>query len=62
MTGKQNLHIAAADGAPGFDELVHDIATRFGADGVPPQAVVMDDHNGDWDNLYPFSVVCVLLV
>lgn len=61
MTGKQNLHIAAADGAPGFDELVHEIATRFGADGVPPQAVVMDDHNGDWDNLYPFSVVCVLL-
>lgn len=56
VTGKQNLHIAAADGAAGFDGLVHEIATRFGADGVPPQVAIMDDYNGDWDTLYPFSV------
>ncbi|KAL4061947.1 hypothetical protein V8B97DRAFT_2025645 [Scleroderma yunnanense] len=56
VTGKQDLHIAAADGAPGFDGLVHETATRFGEDGIPPQAVVMNDYNGDWDTLYPFSV------
>lgn len=54
-TREQHLHLAAADGAPGFDDLVHDITARFGADGVPPKAVVMDDWNGDWDTLYPFS-------
>ncbi|KAG0704555.1 hypothetical protein DFH29DRAFT_910837 [Suillus ampliporus] len=54
-TREQHLHIAAADGAPGFDDLVHDITAHFGADGVPPKAVVMDDWNGDWDTLYPFS-------
>ncbi|OAX34407.1 hypothetical protein K503DRAFT_774591 [Rhizopogon vinicolor AM-OR11-026] len=54
-TGEQHLHIAAADGAPGFDDLVHDITTRFGVDGVPPKAVVMDNWNSDWDTLYPFS-------
>lgn len=54
-TREQHLHIAAADGAPGFDDLVHDITAHFGANGVPPKAVVMDDWNGDWDTLYPFS-------
>lgn len=54
-TREQHLHIAAADGAPGFDDLVHDITAHFGADGVPPKAVVMDDWNSDWDTLYPFS-------
>ncbi|KAG1738532.1 hypothetical protein EDB19DRAFT_1714183 [Suillus lakei] len=54
-TREQHLHIAAADGAPGFDDLVHDITARFGADGVLPKAVVMDDWNSDWDTLYPFS-------
>jgi hypothetical protein len=56
-TREQHLHIAAADGAPGFDDLVHDITAHFGADGVPPKAVVMDDWNSDWDTLYPFSAV-----
>jgi hypothetical protein len=56
-TREQHLHIAAADGAPGFDDLVRDITTHFGADGVPPKAVVMDDWNSDWDTLYPFSAV-----
>ncbi|EIW75315.1 hypothetical protein CONPUDRAFT_169679 [Coniophora puteana RWD-64-598 SS2] len=52
---EQHLHIAAADGAPGFDRLVKDIADKFGADDVPPRAVIMDDWNTDWDTLYPFS-------
>ncbi|KIO07538.1 hypothetical protein M404DRAFT_997720 [Pisolithus tinctorius Marx 270] len=55
MTGDQHLHIATADGAPGFDTLVHAMAERFGVEGVPPRRVIMDDHNGDWDILYPFS-------
>ncbi|KAG2143750.1 uncharacterized protein EDB93DRAFT_1088015 [Suillus bovinus] len=54
-TREQHLHIAAADGAPGFDDLVHDITRHFGVAGVPPKAVIMDDWNGDWDTLYPFS-------
>ena len=57
VTQEQHLHIAAADGAPGFDELVHDIAQEFGVDGAPPKAIVMDDYNNDWDTLYPFSAV-----
>jgi hypothetical protein len=55
------LHIAAADGAPGFELLVGDIARAFGADAdeesralVPVQ---MDGYNSDWDTLYPFSSV-----
>ncbi|KAH0836908.1 hypothetical protein J3R83DRAFT_8723 [Lanmaoa asiatica] len=55
VTQEQHLHIAAADGAPGFEELVHDIAGKFGVDGVPPKAIIMDDYNNDWDTLYPFS-------
>ncbi|KAG2046912.1 hypothetical protein BDR06DRAFT_964563 [Suillus hirtellus] len=54
-TREQHLHIAAADGAPGFDDLVHDITAHFGAAGMPPKAIVMDDWNSDWDTLYPFS-------
>ncbi|KAH7891014.1 hypothetical protein F5I97DRAFT_2052216 [Phlebopus sp. FC_14] len=55
VTQEQHLHIAAADGAAGFDELVHDIAVKFGVAGVPPKAIIMDDYNSDWDTLYPFS-------
>jgi len=55
VTQEQHLHIAAADGAPGFNELVYEIADKFGADDVPPKAIVMDDYNNDWDTLYPFS-------
>jgi hypothetical protein len=57
VTQEQHLHIAAADGAPGFNELVYEIADKFGADDVPPKAIVMDDYNNDWDTLYPFSAV-----
>ncbi|KAI5980796.1 hypothetical protein EDD15DRAFT_2186218 [Pisolithus albus] len=55
MTGDQHLHIAAADGAPGFDTLVHAMAEKFGVEGTPPTRVTMDAYNGDWDILYPFS-------
>ncbi|KAJ7056182.1 hypothetical protein C8F01DRAFT_1029694 [Mycena amicta] len=52
-TSEHHLHIATADGAPGFAELVQDIAAEFS--GVQAETVVMNDYNSDWDALYPFS-------
>ncbi|KAF8159229.1 hypothetical protein B0H34DRAFT_655155 [Crassisporium funariophilum] len=52
---EHHLHIAAADGAPGFQVLVNDIVKEFSTTDSPPIPVVMDDHNSDWDSLYPFS-------
>jgi len=49
------LHIGAADGAPGFDDLVNDIATSFSVVGTQAIREDMHDWNGDWDILYPFS-------
>ncbi|KAI0032979.1 hypothetical protein K488DRAFT_48677 [Vararia minispora EC-137] len=52
---ERHLHIGAADGAPGFDALVEDIAAHFGVAGVGAAPEDMNDYNGDWDVLYPFS-------
>lgn len=53
---ERHLHLAAADGAPGFELLVQDIVNEFGATtDVVPTPVVMDEYNSDWDSLYPFS-------
>lgn len=49
--------MAAADGAPGFPELVTDLAARFGNIYKQSVPVLMDDDNADWDILYPFSQV-----
>ncbi|KAF9458872.1 hypothetical protein BDZ94DRAFT_1225561 [Collybia nuda] len=57
-THEQSLHIAAADGAPGFELLVNDIVKEFAPASVSEAGlvpVVMDDYNSDWDSLYPFS-------
>ncbi|THH28363.1 hypothetical protein EUX98_g5818 [Antrodiella citrinella] len=54
-SSEQHLHIAAADGAPGFDALAQDIAKEFSLPGVVPTSIVMDDWNGDWDTIYPLS-------
>jgi hypothetical protein len=51
------LHIGAADGAPGFEELVQEISGHFGVPGTSAVLQDMTDHNGDWDVLYPFSSV-----
>ena len=51
------LHVGAADGAPGFDQLVNDIAGNFGVVGTQAVLEDMHDWNGDWDILYPFSAV-----
>lgn len=55
QTHEHNLHIAAADGAPGLDLLVNDLAEEFGVTGMPATFVTMDDNNTDWNSLYPFS-------
>ncbi|KAH8104118.1 hypothetical protein BXZ70DRAFT_924624 [Cristinia sonorae] len=52
---EQHLHIAAADGAPGFHALAHDIAKEFSTSDVAPASVEVDDWNGDWDVIYPLS-------
>ncbi|KAI0262359.1 hypothetical protein BC834DRAFT_925273 [Gloeopeniophorella convolvens] len=49
------LHVGAADGAPGFNELVDDIAANFGIVGTQAVLEDMHDWNGDWDVIYPFS-------
>lgn len=54
--------MAAADGAPGFELLVQDIAKEFGNADVKPIPVVMDDYNSDWDSIYPFSAVSGVLL
>lgn len=59
-THEHHLHISAADGAPGLELLVRDIAKEFGSiepgantDALAP--ILMDGYNSDWDSLYPFS-------
>ncbi|OSX64019.1 hypothetical protein POSPLADRAFT_1065412 [Postia placenta MAD-698-R-SB12] len=54
-TQEQHLHVAAADGAPGFDILAHSIARQFSVPGVVPEPVSMNTWNNDWDTMYPFS-------
>jgi hypothetical protein len=51
------LNVAAADGAPGFEALVQDLASKFGS--APAQRVPMNEYNADWDGVYPFSAVGV---
>lgn len=55
------LHVGAADGAPGFEQLVDDIAANFGVVGAQSVQEDMHDWNGDWDILYPFSAVSKIL-
>jgi len=58
------MHIASADGAPGFESFVKDMIDEFAAPHVRGQAdilvpVVMDEYTSDWDIIYPFSNVCL---
>ncbi|KAG8731354.1 hypothetical protein FRC11_004415, partial [Ceratobasidium sp. 423] len=54
-SGEYTLQLGAADAAPGFEQLVGELATEFGAPGAKATLNVMDDWNPDWDVLYPFS-------
>ncbi|KAJ8075039.1 hypothetical protein PM082_019366 [Marasmius tenuissimus] len=65
-TGEHHLHISTSDSAPGFPELVFDIAKEFSTPEEvldngelihrAPKAVVMDKYNADWDPMFPFSL------
>ena len=57
-SNERHLHLSAADGAPGFHELVEDIASEFVKTDEKPSPIMMDENNPDWDSLYPFSGVC----
>ena len=61
-SSERHLHIASADGAPGFEGLVKDMIDEFGAPHVRGLTdvlvpVVMDEYTSDWDIIYPFSNV-----
>jgi len=50
-----HLRIAAADAAPGLQTLVERIAEDFSLSAQNIEPHHMDDHNPDWDIVYPFS-------
>ncbi|KAF7431225.1 hypothetical protein PC9H_006946 [Pleurotus ostreatus] len=52
---EQHLHIATADGAPGFDLLANSIAGLFTGKEEALSLEAMHDHNPNWDPLFPFS-------
>jgi hypothetical protein len=37
------------------------VTEGFAGEGVTAVIPVLDEHNGDWDVLYPFSQVCFYL-
>ena len=58
-TQEQHLHVAAADGAPGFPQLAQRIAEEWSIPGAVPKPMSVDVWNNDWDVIYPFSAVSV---
>ena len=50
--------IGGADAAPGYENIASVITEGFAGEGVTAFVPVVDDNNGDWDVLYPFSQVC----
>jgi len=58
-TGEVHLNFAGADGSPTLASLVTEMASKFGEIHRGPEyalsSVEMNDWNGDWDTLYPFS-------
>ncbi|KAF8625164.1 hypothetical protein AX15_005531 [Amanita polypyramis BW_CC] len=54
-SNERHLHISDADGAPGFEKLVNDIALEFVKTQEKPVPIVVNEENPDWDTLYPFS-------
>ncbi|EPX70912.1 peptidase [Schizosaccharomyces octosporus yFS286] len=48
-----SLHVAAADSAPGFEQLVSNLASKISDEPIVKTEI--DDWNSDWDTVYPFS-------
>lgn len=54
-THVHSLHMAASDGAPGFEDLVHGVAGQFGTGDVV--VLKMTEYVTELDPLYPFSAL-----
>ena len=49
--------IGSADAAPGYEGIANVVTEGFAGVGVTAIVPVIDENNGDWDVLYPFSQV-----
>jgi len=49
------LLVGSADAAPGYENIASVFAEGFAGEGVTAIIPVIDEMNGDWDVLYPFS-------
>ena len=58
-TSENHLLIGSADAAPGYEHIASAITNGFAEEGVTAFVPVVDESNGDWDILYPFSQVCL---
>lgn len=56
-TSENHLLIGSADAAPGYQGIANVVTEGFAGEGVDAIVPVIDEHNGDWDVLYPFSQV-----
>lgn len=52
-TNSVNIHVAKADGAPGFEGVVLDLAKTFGASGnqTLPTKTPVDNWHSEWDSV-----------
>jgi hypothetical protein len=52
-TNSVNIHVAKADGAPGFEGIVRDLAKTFGASGNQTLATKtpIDNWHSEWDSV-----------
>ncbi|KAF9779334.1 hypothetical protein BJ322DRAFT_1013566 [Thelephora terrestris] len=54
-TSENHLLIGSADAAPGYESITTAITEGFVGEGATAFVPVVDENNGDWDVLYPFS-------
>lgn len=59
-TSENHLLIGSADAAPGYENIATVVTEGFAGEGTAAIVPVIDENNGDWDVLYPFSQVCFL--
>jgi len=57
-TSENHLLIGSADAAPGYENIANVVTEGFAGEGVMAIVPAIDEMNGDWDVLYPFSQVC----
>lgn len=57
-TSENHLLIGSADAAPGYEGITSIVTDGFAEEGATAIVPVLDENNGDWDVLFPFSQVC----